>query len=295
MNRKYLKKDVGYHVRLVPSACYVDAKGEPTFVQDGDWTISAVDDDYIDIIGYAGQTFRLGMDHIRTFATDPQRSDDGSKHGFLQLHVQLFVCDSEVTAVPNHQPGASVQPPVNSALKARVTFAPDLERLMRRLVCILDRAMVNVSLTAGGVFGEPQTITTGDSWQKLMISNSAPAFSSAAYGDLLASDAQVLSEFYGAVTEVSELIRELSETNPISDYNSWNVLMHKAQHTVKLGLVVVKKFCPERMYDPTIPAAGTLLARSESTLVKADSTRNVVFAKLEALRQAQVQRRSQRR
>jgi hypothetical protein len=297
MNLNQLKRDVGYRVRLVPSACYVDETGEPTFVQDGDWTITAVNvnEGYVDITGYAGQTFRLGTDHIRSLATD--HSDPEIKRGFLQLLVQLFVYGDKVTAVPNDRPGAAILPPVNAALKARTMFVPDIARLMRRLVYILDRAIVNASITADSVFGgPPSAITTGDTWKTLQIADSQPMFSEAAYGDLLTSDAQVLSEFYGGVTQVSELLKELMESTPLTDYNSWNVVMHKAEHAIRLGIVVVQKFCPERIYDATMPAVGTLLARAEKTLEHAKSTRTGIMTKLEARRaQANSNPKPQRR
>jgi len=89
MNLEHLKKDVGYRVKLVPPAYHLDAAGEPLPVQDEDWIIMAVTNEYIEINTASGHFYRLGKDHVRSFATDPHRSTDGLNHAFLQLHVQL--------------------------------------------------------------------------------------------------------------------------------------------------------------------------------------------------------------
>jgi hypothetical protein len=108
MNLDHLKKNVGYRVKLVPPAYHLDAAGEPLPLQDEDWIVMAVTNEYIEINTASGHFYRLGKDHVRSFATDPHRSTDGLNHAFLQLHVQLYVRGSDVTAVPNFQPGAAV-------------------------------------------------------------------------------------------------------------------------------------------------------------------------------------------
>jgi hypothetical protein len=120
MNLDQLKRDVGCRRRrLVPPACHLDSAGDALPAWDEEWTIKAVTDEYIEIEADSGHLYRLGKDHIRNCTTDIQRSGDGRKLGFLVLHVQLFVQGAEVRAVPNHQPGAAVAPPVNRAVRAR--------------------------------------------------------------------------------------------------------------------------------------------------------------------------------
>ena len=87
MNKDYLKKAVGFHVQLRPPAA--DRDGH---ILDHDWVISSVESDRlrIDMIGY-GYTVVLGLDHVYSFMTNPERDRDGTRFGFLQLHVQLMV------------------------------------------------------------------------------------------------------------------------------------------------------------------------------------------------------------
>src|ERR1051326_8653402 len=91
MNLDRLKKDVGYRVKLVPAAIHLDSAYRQLPTKDEDWIIAAVTNDHVEVTAPSGHVYRLGPDHIRTFMTDPQRSNDGLKHCFLQLHVQVFI------------------------------------------------------------------------------------------------------------------------------------------------------------------------------------------------------------
>jgi hypothetical protein len=246
-----------------------------------------VTNEYIEINTASGHFYRLGKDHVRSFATDPHRSMDGLNHAFLQLHVQLYVHGSDVTAVPNFQPGAAVPPPVNPALKARATFVPELERVFRRQVQILDRVVVNFSVTANDLVGIPQTFRPGDTWESLRPVQPQPHLfpQATVYRDLSTSDAELLAEFYGAVSEVADLIEHWAGTMALTEYNAWNVLMHKVQHSLRMGDLAVQKLCPDRAYDATMPAGGTLLSRSLRVLTAANKAREIFISKFEALQQ----------
>ena len=282
MNLEHLKKNVGYRVKLVPPAYHLDAVGEPLPVQDEDWIIMAVTDDYVEINTASGDFYRLGKDHVRSFTTDPHRSTDGVVHAFLQLHVQLYIRGPEVSAVPNHQPGAAVPPPANPALKARAIFIPELERVFRRQVQVLDRVMVNFSVTANEMLGAHQAIQPGDTWESLRPVLPRLFPEAAAYRDLAASDAELLAEFYGAVSEVADLVEHWAGTVALTEYNAWNVLMHKVHNSLRLGDLAVQKLCPDRPYDATMPAGGTLLSQSQRVLTAADKAREIFMARFEA-------------
>ncbi|HUN99015.1 MAG TPA: hypothetical protein VMU69_22640 [Bradyrhizobium sp.] len=285
MNFEHLKKDVGYRVKLVPPAYHLDAAGELLPVQDEDWIIMVVTNDYVEINTASGHFYRLGKDHVRSFTTDPHRSTDGLNHGFLQLHVQLYMRGADVTAVPNHQPGAALPPPVNLTLKARATFVPELERVFRRQVQILDRVLVNFSVTANDMLGNHQAIRPGDTWESLRPVQPRLFPHAAVYRDLSESDAELLAEFYGAVSEVADLIEHWAGTMALTEYNAWNVLMHKAQHSLRMGEFAVRKLCPDRAYDATMPTGGTLLLRSQRVLTAADKARAVFLAKFASSQQ----------
>jgi len=120
-----------------------------------------VTEDYVEIGAASGHVYRLGNDHIRNFTADVHRDHDGLKHGFLTLHVQLFIEGANVRAVPTRQPGDPVAPLVNRALRARAFFAPELERIFRRQVQIFNRVMPNYTMTSVGKGSCP-----GDTWMR---------------------------------------------------------------------------------------------------------------------------------
>lgn len=279
MNLEHLKKNVGYQVKLAPPAYHLDEAGEPLPFQDEDWTIMAVTNEYIEISTVLGHFYRLGKDHIRSFATDPHRSIDGLSHGFLQLHMQLYIRGKEVTATPNSQPGVPVPPPVNFALKARATFVPELERVFRRQVQILDRVVVNFSVVAHDILGVHQAARPGDTWESLRPIQPRLFPDAAVYRDLSMSDAELLAEFYGAVSEVADLIAHWDGTVALTEYNAWNVLMHKVEHSLRVGQLAVQKLCPNRAYDATVPAGGSLVSQSQRVLAVADKEREIFIGK----------------
>jgi len=68
-----------------------------------------------------------------------------------------------------------------------------------------------------------------------------------------------LAEFYASVREVDDLLEAWITTGEDhNNYNIWNVLMHKAQHSLRIGASIVREFCPSRQYDACSPASGTL-------------------------------------
>jgi hypothetical protein len=286
MNLDHLKRDVGYRVKLVPPAYHLDETGEALPTQDEDWIIMAVTDSYTEISTASGHFYRLGKDHIRSFTTDPNRATDGLNHGFLQLHVQLYICGADVSAVPNHQPGAAVPPPVNLALKARAVFIPELERVFRRQVQILDRVVVNYGVTARELHNPPVAIRPNDTWDSLKPAHPRLFPNAPVFRDLSAADAELLAEFYGAVAEVADLVEHWSRTVALTEYNAWNVLMHKVEHSLKCGELVVQKFCADRVFDATMPVVGSLLSRSNKSLSDAERARAVFLANAEAAQAA---------
>lgn len=223
MNLEQLKRDVGCRRRLVPPACHLDSAGDALPARDEEWTIKEVTDEYIEIGADSGHYYRLGKDHIRNFTTDIQRSGDGLKLGFLVLHVQLFVQGAEVRAVPNHQPGAAVAPPVNRAERARAFFAPELERVFRRQVQVLSRVVPNYSLTS---MGKPTC--PGDTWLSLKPYQPNLYATPSVLQDLSFTDTELLAEFYALVREVDDILASwIATAQTLSEYNAWNMLSTK--------------------------------------------------------------------
>jgi hypothetical protein len=168
---------------------------------------------------------------------------------------------------------------VNLALKARATFIPELERVFRRQVQILDRIVVNFSVTANELLGIHQDIRPGDTWESLRPRQPHLFPDAAVYRDLSASDAELLAEFYAAVNEVADLIHHWAETVALTEYNAWNVLMHKVENSLRMGELAVQTLCPDRAYDATMPAGGSLLSQSQRVLTAAGKARERVMTK----------------
>jgi hypothetical protein len=154
-----------------------------------------------------------------------------------------------------------------------------MERVFRRQVQILDRVVVNFSATANDMLGTHQAVRPGDTWESLRPVQPNLFPQAAVYRDLSASVTELLAEFYGAVSEVADLIDHWAGTVALTEYNAWNVLMYKVQHSLRMGEVAVQKLCPDRVYDATMPAEGRLLSQSQRVLTAADKARGVFMAK----------------
>jgi hypothetical protein len=79
-------------------------------------------------------------------------------------------------------------------------------------------------------------------------------------------------------------VEQLSRITPLKEYNAWNYLMHKVQYCLNRGALAVERFCPDRLFDGTMPIAGTLLSRSKKALDAADQARERFMAKFELKR-----------
>jgi hypothetical protein len=274
MNLDQLKRNVGYRMKLVPAACHLNEHGDVVPPADEDWIVQAVTDELVEIASVqSSYVYRLGKDHIRNFTTDPNRDGDGLKHGFLTLHVQLFARGYDVWAVPNPQPGVAVAPPSNLANRARAALLPEMERVMRRQIAILDRVVVNYSQTS---HGRP---SVGDTWASLRPNQPSLYATSTVLKDLSAADTALFSEFYAAVQEVTDLLASLQEFPESHEYNAWNILMHKVEESLRAGERAFAVFCPHRSFDPVSPAAGTMLSQSSRVLASAGRMRSDFLAR----------------
>lgn len=110
MNWAQLKKNVGWHIRLVPIACRLDLNGRPLPDRDDEWFIKEVGEDLLSIQHVTGITAVLAKDHIHHFTSDPLRRIGDARHGFLTLNVQLFIQGAAAWIRPTLRPGEPVSP-----------------------------------------------------------------------------------------------------------------------------------------------------------------------------------------
>jgi nucleoside phosphorylase len=149
---------------------------------------------------------------------------------------------------------------------ARSYFAPELARIVARQVHILRRAVANFVTASVGKHPLP-----GDSWASLRPSQPVLYPTAAAFRNLSAQDATLLVNFYDSLQEITDIVNSVIDNQTVADFNVWNVLMQKVQHNLNISQRAVQTFCPERQYDATIPAAGTLLHELERAISEAQA------------------------
>lgn len=180
--------------------------------------------------------------------------------------------------MPNSRPGLPVDPPTtDGATRARVHFIPEIERRFRRQVQILDRCLLNFGLTSNDKPSNPP-----DTWASLRPARTSLYPNVAPISDLSATDATLLAKFHGAVDEVDELLDNWISSGTQPEYNCWNYLMHKVEHSLRMGSNVIRKFCADRQFDATMPASGTLLSRAETGLGRANQMRTAFIDRKQA-------------
>jgi hypothetical protein len=261
MNKDQMKNNVGRRLLLQPPARRLRPDGSIQVPPSDDWwLVEDVTSAGVNISDpITGMKRILGYDHIQKYTSDLAR--DGHERGFLTLLVQLVVQGNTIDVVPNARPGESV-----ADMRARTVFGPELQRVFRRQVEILDRIMPNY--TDASHNGAPRT---GDIWASLKPFLPVHYPTSPLLRDLDTSDTQLLAEFYNSVQGISETLeRWHALEEPLDNYNAWNVLMQRVQHSLRLGQAAVQRFCPDRLYDELVPIAGTLLVRAQRSLSVAD-------------------------
>jgi hypothetical protein len=123
----------------------------------------------------------------------------------------------------------------------------------------------------------------GDTWTSLKPTEPTLYPTAPVFQELSTTDAELLSEFYASTREVADLLAScIAEGTSLSEYNVWNYLMHKVEHSLRAGAKAVRRFCPERRFDATSPAGGLLLEQSERSLSMAEQARSAFMARFAA-------------
>ena len=77
-----LKKNVGWRMEIVPTACHLDDQGNPLREKNEEWLVEEVTDDLVRLSTQSGHQLKLGTDHIYSFAANPQRASAEANFGF---------------------------------------------------------------------------------------------------------------------------------------------------------------------------------------------------------------------
>jgi hypothetical protein len=111
MNKSQLKNLHGQVVRLQPPA-----KGGRGDERDDDWTVEVLGTDAVKLVNTrSGQSAVIGADHIYSYFTDASRTTTTNRYGFLQLHSQVVIRNSDASVEPLRPPRS----PVDSGSRPR--------------------------------------------------------------------------------------------------------------------------------------------------------------------------------
>ena len=112
VNKGRLAKSIGSHCRLDPAA--KGPRGQP---QDDDWLVKNVTDDSCTLENTRTEaTAVLGIDHIHSWLSDPERTTPTQRYGFLQLHVDVKIATTgrvSVTPLPPPRAAGPTAPTLN--------------------------------------------------------------------------------------------------------------------------------------------------------------------------------------
>ncbi len=164
-----------------------------------------------------------------------------------------------------HKNTVSVAPSIGAVHEL---FAPELARVFKRQIVVLDRVLPNFISTS------TKQPPPGDTWASLKPSRPTLYPSDSRFRELPPGDATLLVEFYDALDEINDTLESWIDKHPTTDFNAWNVLMHRAQNNLKVGERAIQRFCPDRSFDKASPAAGTLLDQSRRALRAAETARS---------------------
>jgi hypothetical protein len=108
MHKTKLTENLNSRVRLWPTAWRRTADGQWLPPIDDDWILERVTEDDVAYLSNirTGHVAQLGTDRIHHFDREPHRDWDGSKHGLLELRVQLVLsgCDIDYRPLSNFRP-----------------------------------------------------------------------------------------------------------------------------------------------------------------------------------------------
>src|ERR1700730_7574846 len=123
MNLEKLKRNTGWQGQMIPIASRLDDKRRELPPVDDDWIIEEVSNAGVRIFNTRTQHhITLGADHIHNFTSNPDRSHNGIKHGFLTLNVQIFLQGTKSWVRPNAGPGKPVKPQIDEIVDKWVDF-----------------------------------------------------------------------------------------------------------------------------------------------------------------------------
>lgn len=144
-------------------------------------------------------------------------------------------------------------------------FAPELARIFRRQIAVLDR------ITANFICGSTKQPLPGDSWASLKPSRPVLYPDAPQFRELPAADAALLVAFYDSLQGITDTLDSYIDKWPATDVNAWNGLMHETRNSLSLGEKAVNVYCPNKPFNEASPASGTMLNQCQRAMTGAQS------------------------
>ena len=151
---------------------------------------------------------------------------------------------------------------------AVAALAPELQRSIERVQYILDRTVANFVCESSLNSAKTNDLQADFRPYSPSLYPSAPQVR-----DLTGEKAIALIRYYDSLNELSNLVDDWWEREGQLAINIFNVLMHSAEKSIRLGLVCVDEFDLEARFPPPHDSWGTLTSRIERSLDSATKSR----------------------
>ena len=151
---------------------------------------------------------------------------------------------------------------------AVAALAPELQRTIERVQYVLDRAVANF-ICESSVNG----VKTNDLQADFRPYSPTLYPSAPQVRDLPGEKVIALIRYYDSLNEISRHVDDWWEREGQLAVNIFNVLMHVAEKSLRLGLVCVREFDLQTRFPPPYESWGTLTSRIERSLDNAAKTR----------------------
>ena len=143
-------------------------------------------------------------------------------------------------------------------------FGPELARIFRRQIAVLDRTTANV------ICASTKQPLPGDSWASLKPAHPILYPDAPQFRELPAPDATLLVEFYDSLQGITDTLDSYIDRWPTTDVNAWNGLMHQIRNSLVLGEKAVQVFCLDAPFNEASPASGSILNQYQRAMSGAE-------------------------
>jgi hypothetical protein len=161
--------------------------------------------------------------------------------------------------------------------EARLYLAPELCRTIDRALYVHGRAIPNFTCASAESEVKPNDVKEDFIPYWPVLYPNAPQFR-----DLPGDDAVALIAFYDSLHSLGDFVKDWWERDGQLPVNTFNMILHRADESLKSALVCVQKFELEKLCPPPYESWGTLSSRIERSISIAADARKHHIARFEA-------------